>query len=425
MFYDEAQIDVKAGRGGDGVVSWRREAMTPMGGPDGGNGGKGGDVIVVGNRHLNTLLNFQYQRRFIAPDGAAGRGKNWTGRSGKPVYIAVPLGTVIIDADNGGVLGDITADEQQLIVAKGGRGGRGNAMFASSTNQAPNHAENGTPGESRPLRLELKLIADVGIVGLPNAGKSTLLASLTAATPKIANYPFTTLQPNLGVADLGDSRTLVLADIPGLIEGASQGKGLGHEFLRHIERTRVLIHLIDGLSEDPVADYRTINGELAAFGHGLADKPQIVAMTKMDLPDAQAALELFGRDIQVPAMEGEPQVVMGISSASHKGVRELLGAAARMLDSLPRVEEAPVIPTLTAGEAPDDGFEIRREGGGYRVISPYLEQRAEITRWDLDESIQRFQRALERSGVGPALEREGISRGDTVYIGEYELEWGD
>ncbi len=426
MFYDEAILAIRAGRGGDGVVSWRRESMTPMGGPDGGNGGRGADVIMVGNRHLNTLMSFQHKRRWFAPDGAAGARKNMTGKSGKPLYVPVPLGTVVYDIATGGILGDVTAHEQQLIIAKGGRGGRGNAMFATSTNQAPNHAENGTPGDTRDVRLELKLIADIGIVGLPNAGKSTLLAALTAATPKIANYPFTTLQPNLGVAEVAADRAVVLADIPGLIEGASAGKGLGHEFLRHIERTRVLIHLIDGLSEDPLLDFNTINAELAAFGHGLDEKPQIVALTKMDLPDAQAAFELFASSITPKAAEGGPAEIMAISAAARKNVKELLNAAVRVLDALPALIETEVIPTLTAGDGTDDGgFEIIRDGGGFRIVGQYLERRAQITRWDLDESIQRFQRSLERSGAGPALEKLGVAKGDTVYIGDYELEWGD
>ncbi len=426
MFYDEAVLAVKAGRGGDGVVSWRRESMTPMGGPDGGNGGRGGDVILVGSRHLNTLMSFQHKRRWFAPDGAAGARKNMTGKSGKPLYVPVPLGTVVYDAGTEDVLGEVTVHEAQLIIAKGGRGGRGNTTFATSTNQAPNHAENGTLGEARSIRLVLKLIADIGIVGLPNAGKSTLLAALTAAQPKIANYPFTTLQPNLGVAEVAADRAVVLADIPGLIEGASDGKGLGHEFLRHIERTRVLIHLIDGLSDDPRRDFDVINAELAAFGHGLADKPQVVALTKMDLPDAEASFELFASSIAPTPAEGGPVGVMAISSAIRKNVRELLIAAVRVLDALPPLDETPVIPTLVAGEGEkDEGFEITQEGGGYRISSRYLEQRAQITRWDLDESIQRFQRSLERSGAGPALEKMGVAKGDTVYIGEYELEWGD
>ena len=444
LMYDVATITVKAGRGGDGAMSFRREAYVPRGGPDGGNGGRGGDVILVVNPHLNTLAHFQHRRRFEAEDGRNGGGQNKTGRSGKPKYVEVPPGTVVRDAETGRVLGDLTRPGQQLVVARGGRGGRGNAMFATPTNQAPQIAENGEPGERRTLALELKLIADIGIVGLPNAGKSTLLAALTAARPKIADYPFTTLRPNLGVAHLDDERTVVLADIPGLIEGASQGVGLGLEFLRHIERTRVLIHLIDGLSDDPLRDYQTVNREMAAFGHGLSDKPQIVAMTKMDLPDAQAAFELFvgegkiadarraaqdASSLHLPAFgspaPNRPLAVLPISAATGENVRELLNRAVRVLDALPPPAELEPEPALDLSLERDASFEIVREGGGFRVISPMLERKVQMTRWDLDDSVAVFQRMLQSTGIGPELERLGIQPGDTVYIGDYELEWGE
>jgi GTP-binding protein len=440
MFYDQAVIRVRAGRGGDGASSFRREAYVPRGGPDGGNGGRGGDVILVVNRHLNSLSHFQHRRRFEAEDGRHGAGKNMTGRGGKPRYIEVPPGTVVRDADTSRLLGDLTQPDQQLVVAKGGRGGRGNALFATPTNQAPRIAENGAPGEAHTLRLELKLIADIGIVGLPNAGKSTLLSVLTAARPKIADYPFTTLRPNLGVSHLGGERTVVLADIPGLIEGASDGVGLGHEFLRHIERTRVLIHLIDGLSEDPVRDIRTVNRELAAFGHGLADKPQVVAMTKMDLPDARAAFELYvsegrmrdAKPTQRDEVEGQGAdrgshtlTVLPISAASGDNVRELLNRAVQVLDALPPTEFAEPEPVLAIDSEPSAGFDIVREGGGFRVISPMLERKVQMTRWDLDDSVAMFQRTLQGSGIGPELERRGIRPGDIVYIGDYEMEWGE
>lgn len=437
FMYDLATITVKAGRGGDGMMSFRREARVPRGGPDGGNGGRGGDVILVVNPRLNTLMRFQHQRRFEAEDGRNGGSQNRTGRSGRPKYVEVPPGTVVRDAETGRLLGDLTRPGQQLIVARGGRGGRGNAMFATPTNQAPQIAENGEPGERRALRLELKLIADIGIIGLPNAGKSTLLSALTAAKPKIADYPFTTLRPNLGVAYLDDERTVVLADIPGLIEGASEGAGLGHDFLRHIERTRVLIHLLDGLSDDPLADYETVNREMAAFGHGLADKPQVVAMTKMDLPDARAAFELFVGEGRIAdarcappdepdallSAPGRPLSVLPISAATGENVRELLSRAARVLDALPSLPA--VEPEPDALPEPETSFEVVREGNGFRVISPLLERRVQITRWDLDDAVLQFQRFLERSGIGPELERLGIQPGDVVYIGDYELEWGE
>lgn len=430
MFYDEAIITVQAGRGGDGAMSFRREAHVPRGGPDGGNGGRGGHVILVVNPHLNTLLHFQHQRHFVAEDGRNGSGQNRTGRSGKPRYVEVPPGTVVYDAENGQLLGDLTEPGQQLIVARGGRGGRGNAAFVSPTNQAPRIAENGAPGERRTLRLELKLIADIGIVGKPNAGKSTLLAALTAARPKIADYPFTTLQPNLGVAQVDEARTVVLADIPGLIEGAHAGAGLGIEFLRHIERTRVLIHLIDGLSDDPLADFAAVNAEMRAFGHGLMEKPQVVAMTKMDLPDARAAFELYeseGRIInalRLPARAVQPDErplpVIPIAAATRQGVRELLTRAVRVLDSLP---PPPSLQQPSPSVEPQPAFTITREAGGFRVHAPWLERKVLMTRWDLEDAVLAFQRSLKESGVGPALERMGIQPGDLVFIGDYELEW--
>lgn len=430
MFYDEATITVQAGKGGDGAMSFRREAYVPRGGPDGGNGGRGGHVILVVNPHLNTLLHFQHRRFFVAEDGQNGSGQNKTGRSGKPCYVEVPPGTVVYDAETGQLLGDLTEPGQHLIVARGGRGGRGNAAFVSPTNQAPRIAENGAPGERRTLRLELKLIADIGIVGKPNAGKSTLLATLTAARPKIADYPFTTLQPNLGVSQVDETRTVVLADIPGLIEGAHTGAGLGIEFLRHIERTRVLIHLLDGLSDDPLADFEAVNAEMRAFGHGLMDKPQIVALSKMDLPDARALFELYESEgrlvnaLRLPARAVQPNErplpVIPIASATRQGVRELLLRAVRILDSLP--PPTPVQAPALMPE-PQPAFTITREPEGFRVHSPWLERKVQMTRWDLEDAVLAFQRALKESGIGPELERMGIQPGDLVFIGDYELEW--
>jgi GTP-binding protein len=323
------------------------------------------------------------------------------------------------------LIGDLTRPGQQLVVAKGGRGGRGNAMFVSATNQAPQIAENGAPGETRSLALELKLIADIGIVGKPNAGKSTLLSVVTAAKPKIANYPFTTLSPNLGVAKVAYDRTVVVADIPGLIEGASQGIGLGHEFLRHIERTRVLIHLIDGMAEDPLADFNTINTELAAFGHGLDQKPQVVALTKMDLPDARAAFELYGAQLTAAIQaRGIESHLFQISSAANEQVKELLARAVVVLDELPPLEET-VVEDPVVDVVGDDGvqFDIERVGGGFRVHSARLDRRVQMTRWDLEDSVLAFQRYLTKTGIGPALIERGVKPGDMVYIGDYEMEW--
>ena len=294
MFIDRVEIHVKSGKGGDGMMHFRREKFIPLGGPDGGDGGKGGDVILEVKSTLNTLSSFRQNQKFKAEDGVKGGPSQMSGRYGNDLILYVPPGTVISDADTGELIGDLTQPGQQLNILKGGRGGRGNQHFATSRNQAPRTAEKGEPAQEKRLKLELKLIADIGLIGVPNAGKSTLLSVLTNAKPKIASYPFTTLEPNLGVANIDENTTVVLADIPGLIEGASQGAGLGHDFLRHVQRTRVLVHLLDGLSEDPVADYSQINSELSLFDPNLAKKPQIVALNKIDQPEVQEKL----KDIQ-------------------------------------------------------------------------------------------------------------------------------
>ena len=419
MFYDEVKIYVKGGDGGDGAVAFRREKYVPYGGPAGGDGGDGGDVIFYVDTHLNTLYRFSRQRHFKAPGGEHGRGKNQHGASGDDLRVPAPPGTVVYDAGTDELLGDLTEVEQELTIARGGRGGRGNARFTTSTNQAPRIAEHGQPGQERWLRLELRLLADVGLVGVPNAGKSTLLAAVTAARPKIAPYPFTTLQPNLGVVVLDPQTEFVLADIPGLIEGASEGKGLGHEFLRHIQRTRVLIHLLDGLSADPLADFAAINAELAAFGHGLTDKPQLVALNKMDMPHVEERWP----EIEAPLKEqGYP--VVAISALAKEGTRELLYRAAHMLTELPERVEATEreLPVFRLGE--DEGaFAVEREADGWRVRGVRIERLAAMTVWNLDEAVRRFQRMLERVGITAALEEAGVQPGDTVRIGDQELVW--
>ncbi len=437
MYYDETKITVQAGKGGDGCVSFRRESMVPRGGPDGGNGGRGADVILRVNRHLNTLQHFQHKTKFVAQDGDPGHNKDMTGKSGETLYIDVPPGTVVRDAATNEIIGDLTDNDSEMRVARGGRGGRGNPTFATSTHQAPLIATNGNPGEYRELLLEMKLIADIGFVGMPNAGKSTLLSVLTAAKPKIASYPFTTLVPNLGVAAIDEGRTVVVADIPGLIEGASQGLGLGHEFLRHIERTRVLIHLIDGMSEDPLKDYETIQAELKAFGHGLDTKPQVLAISKMDLPDARASYELYGPELKAMSAkyavlsdeyyQFSPQHadIIAFSSASSENVKRLINTAVQVLDSLPPLKETPIVPVIAMTDAEGDTFQIKRERGGFRVISRYLEHKAQITRWDLYQATEKFQVALDRSGVSSALLKAGVEPGDMVFIGDFELEWQD
>ncbi len=416
MFFDEAKIYVKAGDGGNGCVSFRREKYIPFGGPNGGNGGKGGDIYLVVDLHLNTLINFKKRSHFKAQRGGHGRGKNQTGKQGEDLTIAVPPGTVAYDADTGQLLADLTQPGQRALVAQGGRGGRGNAAFATPTNQAPRLAEKGEPGQERWLRLELKLIADVGIVGVPNAGKSTLLAAVSAARPKIADYPFTTLEPNLGVVTV-DDRDFVLADIPGLIEGAHAGAGLGHQFLRHVERTRLLIHLLDGASADPLGDFEKINEELALFDPQLARKPQVVVLNKMDLPQTQELWPRIRREIKKLELEA-----MSISAVTGQGVPTLLQRVVNLLDSLPR--EEPVVEEVKVFRLEEEEpFSIAQEEDGWRVRGPEIERVVAMTNWEYDEAVMRFQRVLEAMGISAALEKAGVEVGDTVRIGDVELEW--
>ncbi len=419
MFIDEAIIQVRSGSGGDGAVHFRREKYVPFGGPDGGDGGKGGDVILEVRATLNTLAAFRHQSRFRAQDGRPGAKQNMTGRSGEDLVIPVPPGTVVYDAQSGEILGDLVEAGQRLVVARGGRGGRGNSRFATPTNQAPRIGERGEPGKELTLRLELKLIADVGIVGAPNAGKSTLLAAVTNAKPKIAPYPFTTLEPNLGVAELDDETVLVLADIPGLIEGAHMGVGLGHSFLRHIQRTRVLIHVLDGSAPDPLLDYAQINSELALFDPRLADKPQVVAFNKMDLAEAQEAWTRLQGEFERRGIESFP-----ISAATGANLRKLLYRAAQLLEEAPAPTPGDEMPVYRVSDDPRQ-FHIRREADGWRVVGEAIERAAAMTYWEYDQSVRRFQRILETLGIEDALRQAGVQSGDTVRIGDYELEWQD
>ncbi len=420
MFIDEAEIYVKSGKGGDGVVHFRREKYITKGGPDGGDGGRGGDVIIKVSPALNTLYAFRHQHRYVAPDGKPGARSNRTGHSAEDLIILVPPGTIIYDADNQQVIADLVEGNQEITLCKGGRGGRGNARFANSRDQAPRMAEKGAPGEERNLKLELKLIADVGIIGVPNAGKSTLLAAVTNAKPKIADYPFTTIEPNLGVASLDDEETLVLADIPGLIEGAHQGIGLGYEFLRHIQRTRVLIHLLDGMAENPLNDYAQINTELALFDPNLAKKPQVVAVTKMDLPEVQGRWEDIQRKLKKKGISA-----MVISAATGTNLRQLLYKTLEVLRETPPEPAETPIPIYQPQFDPRK-YEIKRMPDGWRVTGASIERAAAMTYWDNDDSIRRFQRILEALGIDEALQEAGVKEGDKVSIGEdYELEWSD
>ncbi|MGA2111443.1 MAG: GTPase ObgE [Anaerolineales bacterium] len=419
MFLDEAEIKVRGGRGGDGMLHFHREKYVPLGGPDGGDGGRGGDVLVRVERSLNTLYHLHHRRLYNAEDGRRGGSSNKTGRSGADSVILVPLGTQVREVSSGQLLGDLTQPGQSLRVAKGGRGGRGNPHFASASNQTPHLAEKGELGEERRLRLELRLIADIGLVGAPNAGKSTFLAAVTAAHPKIGAYPFTTTEPNLGVATI-DSRTLVLSDIPGLLEGAHLGVGLGFAFLRHVSRTRVLIHLLDGAGADPLADYSQINTEIALYDPEMAGKPQIVALNKMDLPQAQAHWPQVSETIKSKGRE-----VFAISALNRQGVRDVLNRAAQILDTLPpRDSGSGELPIYRPVEEPD--FAIVREGeGAWRVRGRRIERAAQMTFWEYDEAVERFQRIMEAAGIYDALRAAGVKEGDTVLIGEQDLEWHD
>ena len=427
MFIDQAVIRVRSGKGGDGVVHFRREKYVPRGGPDGGDGGKGGDVIFKVDPKLNTLSTFRHQTIFRAGDGKNGAKSNMTGKTADDLVIWVPPGTIVFEDQTNSFLGDLLESGQHLVVAKGGRGGRGNARFATSIRQVPRVAEKGEPEEERILRLELKLIADVGIVGVPNAGKSTLLAAITNAHPKIAPYPFTTLEPNLGIAEVDSETNLVLADIPGLIEGAHRGIGLGHDFLRHIQRTRVLIHLLDGMAEDPVLDFAQINTELALFDPELAHKPQVVAFNKIDLPEAQKRWPLIEKQIKRLIGKRQPginliQDLLGISAITGQNVQILLYRVAELLKDHPFSERPVELPVYRVESDPNE-FSIKRSGGGWRVEGQAIERAAKMTYWEHYQSVRRFQRILETLGIDSALRKAGIKQGDTVFIGDHELEW--
>ncbi len=420
MFIDEVKISVISGKGGNGVVHFRREKYISRGGPDGGDGGKGADVVFVVNKHTNSLYAFRNKRLYQAPDGAHGSRSNKTGRSGVDLEVNVPPGTIVYDDDSGAVLADLIEEGQRFIVCAGGRGGRGNARFATSRNKAPRIAEKGEPAIEMNLRLELKLIADIGIVGVPNAGKSTFLSVVTNAKPKIAAYPFTTLQPNLGVANLDEYNSLVLADIPGLIEGAHMGIGLGHDFLRHVQRTRVLIHVLDGLAEDPLADLAQINSELALFDVNLGSKPQVVVVNKMDLPEVAG----IWPELEALLIEHgyEP---MSISAIAHTNVRQVLYRAQELLKTVPELPPVAELPVYRPETDPSE-FKIKRTPDGeWRVSGAAIERAAAMTYWEYDQSVRRFQRILEALGIDKALRADGIKAGDTVLISEFELEWED
>ena len=420
QFVDKARIVVKAGNGGDGHASFHREKYVQQGGPNGGDGGRGGDVAFFADPHMSTLLDFKYQRFYRAENGEPGGTELCTGKNGKPLVIRVPVGTIVRDMESGAILADMSEPEKERVILRGGRGGRGNAKFATSTRQAPRFAQPGIKTNEYEVELELKSIADVGLVGLPSVGKSTILSVLTAAKPKIAAYHFTTLSPNLGVASR-HNRSFVLADIPGLIEGAAEGAGLGHDFLRHIERTRMLVHVLDisgSELRDPVEDYEKINEELSKFSPLLSEIPQLVAANKTDLPEAEENLARFRKSY--PDVE-----VFPVSAATAQGFEALLDRVLQVLDTLPpvlRYEETDLVES--SGYEP--GFHIKRgDDGVFEVTGGDVEKLLDTTDPDDEISMRRFQQLLVKSGIIAALREMGAKDGDSIRLGEWEFDFVD
>lgn len=417
MFIDRVRIKVFAGAGGNGCTSFRREKYVAQGGPNGGDGGDGGDVIFVASSRLGTLLDLRYHPEWRGNRGVHGMGSDMHGKRGEDLIIEVPAGTVIKDQETEEVLADLVEDGESYLAARGGKGGKGNARFSTSSNRAPHFHENGEPGEAVELQLELKLLADVGIVGLPNAGKSTFLAAVSAATPKIADYPFTTLTPNLGVVTLGDYRSMTIADIPGIIEGAAQGKGLGHDFLRHIERTKVLLFFVDPMFGDPVETVEILESELLEHSTEFAKQPRVLAFTKADVTENREAFETLKQTY--------PNSVL-ISSASHEGVPELLELLWITLERYNQqlaeepVEEEPGVEYTY--EAP---FTIEPWGEGYRVDGKKVLRAVRMTNFENEEGIRHLDSVLKKMGLYKALHRLGAENGDTIYVGDMELEYQD
>ncbi|MFB0844323.1 GTPase ObgE [Paenibacillus oleatilyticus] len=429
MFVDKAKIYVKGGDGGDGLVAFRREKYVPEGGPAGGDGGDGGDVIFRVDEGLRTLVDFRYQKHFKAQRGEKGRNKSQHGANADDMIVRVPPGTVVIDDDTQEIIADLTRHGQQVVVAKGGRGGRGNTRFATPNNPAPEIAENGEEGVERWVVLELKVMADVGLVGFPSVGKSTLLSVVSGAKPKIGAYHFTTLTPNLGVVDVGDGRSFVMADLPGLIEGAHEGVGLGHEFLRHVERTRIIVHVVDMAAtegRDPFEDWAKINDELKLYNAKLEERPQIVAANKMDMPDAEEQLAEFKRKL---AEIGKELDIYPISALSRTGVQELLYKVADKLETIPEMPMVEELVELSERKVyrleteEDEDFTIRRENDVFVVDSPSIEKLIKRTNFSTHESVMRFARILRKKGVDQALRERGAKDGQTIRIGDFEFEF--
>lgn len=427
MFVDEVKIYVKAGDGGHGAVTFRREKYVPAGGPNGGDGGRGGDVIFEVTPGLRTLMDYRYKKHYKAQNGENGGSFNKKGKDGEDLILKVPPGTIVKDAESNRVVADLVREGQRLVIAKGGKGGRGNSHFATPTRQAPNFAERGEKGEERWIVLELKLLADAGLIGYPNVGKSTILSAVSNAKPKIANYHFTTLVPNLGVVDLGEGKSFVLADIPGLIEGAHQGVGLGHDFLRHIERTKLIIHVLDASASegrDPVQDFRQINRELQRYSSKLASKPQIVAANKMDLPGARENIIRIREEL-----ENEGYEVWEISAVSRQGLKELMYRAFELID---RIADEDITAEEDIEQTPElryykfekeEPYRIRKEDGVFVVEGKWIEEFISTINLYQDESLKYFQRTMRKRGIIDGLKKMGIKDGDTVRIGGLEFEY--
>ena len=435
MFLDTAKIKVKAGNGGDGMVAFRREKYVPNGGPWGGDGGKGGSVIFKVDEGLRTLMDFRYNRIFKAKSGEKGMTKGMHGRGAEDLIVRVPQGTTVRDAETNKVITDLVENGQEFVVARGGRGGRGNIRFATPRNPAPEIAENGEPGEERNLQLELKILADVGLVGFPSVGKSTLLSVVTAAKPKIGAYHFTTIVPNLGMVRTKSGDSFAMADLPGLIEGASQGVGLGTQFLRHIERTRVILHVIDmSASEgrDPYEDYVSINNELETYNLRLMERPQIIVANKMDMPEAEENLKIFKEKLTANYDDFEEMpMIFPISSLAHQGLENLMEATAELLaktdEFLLYTDDDMIDEEVYYGFAPDERpFEISRDDDAAWVLSgEKLEKLFVMTNMERDESVMKFARQLRGMGVDEALRERGAKDGDIVRIGNFEFEFVD
>ena len=423
MFLDEVTVQLIAGSGGNGCMAYRREKYIEMGGPYGGNGGRGSNIIFKADEGLNTLIDLRYRRVIKGDKGENGLGKGMTGASAKDVIVKVPVGTVITDQESGLIIGDLTKNGEEIIVATGGRGGRGNMALATRSNLCPSYAENGEPGEERKVKVELKLLADVGLVGLPSVGKSTFISDVSAAKPKIAAYHFTTLSPNLGVVKTKDNRSFVIADLPGLIEGASLGEGLGDEFLKHIERTRIVAHIIDmGATEgrDPYEDYKVINNELANFKTNLLTKKQIVIANKMDIPGAEENLKKFKEKVDVE--------VYPISAATKEGIDQVLYRMADLLDEIksePLYDEEKFESHILYKFEEEKPFEITREGDTWVISGDKVEKILKMTKFQTDESILRFANKLRKLGIDDKLRELGAQDGDNVRILDLEFEYKD